>query len=384
MAMSIFALDAMLAALPDIGRSLGITDENRRQLIVTSFWLGLAAGQIFYGPLADRFGRKPVLIPCLLAYAVFGALTAAAHGMAFMLAARFLQGAAAAGIGVLVAAIIRDRYAGDQQAQAQSLISTILLIVPVTAPFLGQQLLQATNWRVLLAAIASLGLAFALWAARLPETLVKSHRRRLAWPAMRAAVAEICSTRAVIGNIAVATLALAAFSAFIHSIQQIVADAFHRPDLLGITFVCFAAPVAVSYYINSRLVERHGSRALLLIALTGTMLFALLHLAVALSLEESLWTFVFLQALTMAWIGLTNANCSALLFDPVGHIAGTTSAMKGLATYGIGAPLGFFIGQMFDGTPIPLIAGFAACGGLALVAALWANPKAPRPAEEAR
>jgi len=155
-----------------------------------------------------------------------------------------------------------------------------------------------------------------------------------------------------------------------------VFDVFQRPAMIGLVFACCAGPMAVSSFLNSRLVLRMGPRRLLLGALAAFTAVSALHLALALLLGETLWTFVLLQAATLACFGLIGANASALAMGPLGHIAGTASSMQGLITTIGGALIGFAIGQMFDGTTVPLLAGFAACGALALLAAFWANPKA--------
>jgi len=139
--------------------------------------------------------------------------------------------------------------------------------------------------------------------------------------------------------------------------------------------------MAASSWLNSRLVMRIGSRRMLLAALTAFTASALVHLAVALSFGETIWSFVVMQALTMACFGLIGANAGALAMAPLGHIAGTASSLQGLMTTIGGALIGYLIGQQFNGTTIPMIAGFAICGGLALIIASWANPKASSQAE---
>ena len=133
--------------------------------------------------------------------------------------------------------------------------------------------------------------------------------------------------------------------------------------------------MAATSYANSRLVMSFGPRKLLLTALLVLTFVSALHLALVLWQGETIWAFVIMQALTMACFGLVGANAGALAMQPLGHIAGTASAVQGmLGTIG-GALIGYGVGQAFDGTTLPLVAGFALCGVLALAVALWANPK---------
>ena len=376
MAANALAIDAMLPALPAIGEALGVATDNRRQLVITVYLLGFGGSQIFYGPLADRFGRKAMLIGCMLCYALFAALAGLAGSMNLLLAARFMQGVAAGGTRVLVVAIVRDRFHGSAMAQVMSLVMIVFMLVPILAPTIGQGILAIAGWRHIFIALAAYALALALWGGvRMPETLASEDRRALSVANIAAAVRQTLGNRISIGNTLAATLAFGGLFGFIGSIQQIVFDVFARPALIGLVFACIAGPMGLSSYANSRLVMRLGARRLLLTALSLFTVMALLHLAIVLAYGETLWVFVVLQALTTACFGLVGANSGALAMEPVGHIAGTASALQGLITTVGGALIGFVIGQLFNGTTVPLIAGFVVCGVLALAVALWANPK---------
>ena len=164
MASNALAIDAMLPALPAIGEALDVAEDNRRQLVITFYLLGFGAAQLVYGPIADRFGRKPLLIGCMAFYAVFAALAGLAGSFTLLLAARFAQGIAAAGSRVLVVAIVRDRFHGPAMAQIMSLTMIVFMIVPVLAPSLGQGVLTIGSWRHIFILLAGYGLALALWA----------------------------------------------------------------------------------------------------------------------------------------------------------------------------------------------------------------------------
>jgi DHA1 family bicyclomycin/chloramphenicol resistance-like MFS transporter len=382
MASNAMAIDVMLPALPAIGEALGVARDNDRQLVITFFLLGYGLSQVAFGPLADRLGRKRLLVGCLLAYAGFGALSGLAGSMELLLAARFTQGIASGGLRVLVVAVVRDRHHGAAMARIMSSAMIVFMIVPVLAPSVGQAVLAIASWRHIFLMLGAYGLGLAAWSAlRLPETLAAEDRRALSVRAIRAAMGETLRRRESIGNTIAATLAFGGLFAFIGSIQQIVFDAFHRPALMGLVFAAVAGPMALSSYANMKLVMRSGPRRLLLRALAALTAIATLHLAVALVWGETVWSFVAFQALTMACFGLVGANSSALAMGPLGHIAGTASALQGLITTIGGALIGLLIGQMFDGTTIPLVAGFAIGGALALPVAIWANPK-ERPAPD--
>lgn len=374
MASNALAIDSMLPALPAIGEALGVDEDNRRQLVITSYLIGFGFAQLAYGPLADRFGRKGLLVGSMVLYAVFSALAGFAGSFSLLLAARLMQGVAAAATRVLVVAVVRDRYEGSAMARIMSLTMIVFMIVPVLAPTLGQGVLAIGTWRHIFIGLAAYGLLLALWVAfRLPETLPAGARRPLSIASIGQAVRETASNRMSAGNTVAVTLAFGALFAFINSVQQIVFDVFGTPQLLGLVFACIAGPMAISSYANSRLVVRLGSRKLLLRALTVFTFISLLHLIVAVAVGETLLSFIIFQALTMCCFGLVGANAGALAMEPLGHIAGTASSLQGLITTVGGALIGFMVGQAFNGTTVPLVAGFFVCGLAALLVAIWAN-----------
>jgi DHA1 family bicyclomycin/chloramphenicol resistance-like MFS transporter len=367
MALNALAIDAMVPALPAIGRALHVATENERQLVVSLYVFGFGTTQIVYGPLSDRFGRKPVLLAALGLYVGFALACAAAGSFALLLAARMLQGAAAAASRVLVVSIVRDRYEGPAMARLMSLAFLVFLLMPVLAPSFGQLTLLFAPWRAIflgLALFATLMLAWSL--VRLPETLHPEYRRALSAAAIWGAARETLTNRQSVGYTLAFTVMMGALMGYINSIQQIVFDVFRRPELIAATFAGVAGPMAVTSYANSRLVERVGTRRLAHAGLTGFTVMAAIHLASA-TAGEGLLVFVVLQGLTMACFGLASANLGALAMQPMGHIAGTASSVQGtVGTIG-GALLGLAIGQSFNGTTLPMIGGFALFGAGGLV-----------------
>jgi len=374
MASNALAIDAMLPALPAIGDALGVAEENRRQLVITFYLLGFGVAQIFYGPLSDRFGRKGLLVGGLLFYGVFATAAGLAGSFTLLLAARMMQGVAAAATRVLVVSIVRDRFEGAGMARIMSLVMIVFMIVPILAPFFGQGVLAVSTWRHIFIGLGVYGVVLAIWTLwRMPETLAPENRRPLSLSKISEAAWFTLRTRQSIGNTVAQTLVMGALFGFIGSVQQIVFDVFRAPDLLPIVFAAIAGPMAFSSYANSRLVTKHGSRKILLRALVAFTFLSAFHLLVAEVFGESIWSFVVLQALTMGCFGLIGANAGALAMEPLGRIAGTASSVQGVITTIGGALIGFAIGQMFNGTTIPFLIGFTLCGAAGLAVSHWAN-----------
>jgi DHA1 family bicyclomycin/chloramphenicol resistance-like MFS transporter len=368
MSLNALAIDAMVPALPAIGEALNVADENRRQLVVSLYVLGFGLTQIVYGPLSDRFGRKPVLIVSLVLYVGFALACWAAPSFTLLLAARMAQGGAAASTRVLVVSIVRDRFEGPRMARIMSLAFLVFLLIPMLAPVFGQLTLLVASWRAIFFGLALGGAIMLLWTlVRLPETLDPRYRRPLNPATIWDGTWQTLSNRQSLGYTLAFTLMMASLMGYINSIQQIVFDIFRRPELIAATFAGVALPMAFTSWLNSRIVERIGTRR---VAHTGLALFtlaALVHLAIVLTGGESLWTFIAMQGLTMACFGLASANFGALAMQPLGHVAGTASSVQGtVGTIG-GALLGLAVGQSFDGTLVPMVGAFATFGAIALL-----------------
>jgi len=386
MALNAFAIDAMVPALPAIGRSLHVLAENHRQLVVVVYFVGFASTQLFWGPLADRFGRKSVLGAGIVLYGLFALLCAFAQSFPILLACRFAMGASAAVTRVLVVAMVRDLFEAEAMARVMSLVFMTFMLVPVLAPNIGQLILLVASWRAIFIVLAFYALAMLLWSSwRLPETLHPEFRRSLALREMASAIAQTVRDPLSRGYTIAITIIFSALIAYISSIQQIVFDVFGEGRYIGLVFASIAAPMAAASWLNSRVVGRHGLRR---VGHTGAAAFAALtitHVAIAFSGHESLPVFVTMQGLTMASFAFTSSNLGTLAMERMAPIAGTAASVQGVTSTLGAATIGFAIGQAFDGSVRPFLVGCAICavGGLITIALtepkrLFA-PMGPRP-----
>jgi DHA1 family bicyclomycin/chloramphenicol resistance-like MFS transporter len=368
-ALNALAIDAMLPALPAIGEALGVASDNQRQLVVSLYVVGFGLTQIIYGPLSDRYGRKPVLIASLLLYLGFALACAAANSFTLLLVARTLQGASAAATRVLVVSIVRDRFEGAEMARLMSLVFLVFLLMPMLAPTFGQLTLLVAPWPAIFFGLAAFSAIMLTWCAlRLPETLRPEYRRPLSFASIWEGARETLTNRQSLGYTLGFSAMMGALMGYINSIQQIVFDVFQRPELLAIVFAAVAAPMAVTSYLNSRLVGRIGTKRLAHAGLFGFTGLSLLHLLLT-GFGETIWVFVVFQGAIMACFGLASANLGSLAMQPLGHVAGTASSVQGTIGTITGALLGLAVGQSFDGTTFPLVAGFALFGAMALLSA---------------
>jgi DHA1 family bicyclomycin/chloramphenicol resistance-like MFS transporter len=370
MALNAFAIDAMIPALPDIGRALNVARENDRQLVVIAYFLGFASTQLLWGPLADRFGRKPILAAGVSLYGIFALLCAFAGSFPLLIAGRAAMGASAAVTRVLVVAMVRDLFEAEAMARVMSLVFMTFMLVPVLAPNIGQFILLFASWRAIFLVLGAYALTMLIWSwYRLPETLHPEFRRPLELHAMARAMLAAVTDRKSLGYTLALTISFSALIAYISSIQQIVFDAFHEGGYIGLVFACIAAPMALASYLNSRVVGRYGLRR---VGHTAALAFAIvtaLHALVVIAGFENLWTFIVLQGLTMGCFAFTSSNLGTLAMENMAPIAGTASSVQGVVSTIGAAAIGFVIGQQFDGTPGPFVIGTALCalGGFVLI-----------------
>jgi DHA1 family bicyclomycin/chloramphenicol resistance-like MFS transporter len=374
MALGALGIDSMLPNLPAIGESLGVADENRRQLIITTYLLGLGCSQVIFGPLADRFGRRPVLLIGLVLYVGFSLLAAFSPTFHLLLAARVLQGIGAAATRAIPISVIRDRYAGREMARVMSLTSLVFMAAPIMAPSLGQLVRVIAAWPWLFGVLAVFGLVLMLWALlRLPETLHPEDRLPIQPRRIAGAFATAARNRTSLCYIFAQTFLFGGILGFITSAQQVFADALRASAQFPLVFGICGCFVAAASLLNAQLVMRLGMRRLSHAALLVYIALAAVHLLVANSGHETLVVFAAFQALTMFCFGLTSGNFGAMAMEPMGHIAGVASSFQGFVAM-VGASLiGFCIGQAFNGTVAPLQAGYLLCGLCALGVVLIAE-----------
>ncbi len=371
MALNAFAIDAMIPALPAIGVDLGVAADNDRQLVVVAYMFGFGSTQLLWGPLADRFGRKPVLAAGVLLYVAFAFLCAFAWSFPLLVAGRIAMGASAAVTRVLVVTMVRDLFEGEAMARVMSLVFMTFMLVPVLAPSLGQAILLVAPWRAIFAVLTVYGIAMLIWSwRRLPETLHPEYRRSLDWREIGSAIGRTLRERQSIGNTIGLTAVFGGLTAYIASIQQIVFDVFNAPNKIALVFAAVAAPMAVASYVNSRVVGRFGLRRVGHSGLIAFTLLTALHALIASTIGENLLIFSLFQGLVMAAFAFTSANLGTLAMAHMGPIAGTASSVQGvIGTIG-GALIGLAIGQRFDGTILPFVIGLAGCGIVALLCVL--------------
>ena len=368
-AMVAISIDAMLPALPEIAATLSPDAPNRAQLVITSFVFGMGLGTLFVGPLADAFGRKPVIYAGTALYALTALACYFANSLDTLLVARVLQGISVAAARVVSMAIMRDLFKGREMAKIMSFVMMVFIMVPAIAPLMGQAIIALASWHAIFLVYILFAAVIILWfGLRQPETLPKENRRPLDFGILLAATKELFTHRIVVISILAQTLTMAALFATLSSMQGVFEQRFARADSFPLWFAFIALGSASGSIINSRVVMRLGMRPVITAAYTGvlTLTLVLLGLNASGAMPEILAfpAHILWSIALFSMMSLTMGNLNALAMEPVGHIAGlAASVMTSVATVA-SVVLAVPVGLAFNGTAIPLMAGvavFVAC-----------------------
>lgn len=373
-ALQALAIDAMLPALARISHDLGATSDNQRQLVVGLFLIFAGVGSLIPGSLADRFGRRRVVLGCVAGYIVLTIVSALVTTFNALLLTRALLGLASAGLAVLPPAIIRDRYEGDRMARQQSSIQMVFMIIPMIAPTLGQAVFLVAGWRWIFGMMAALGGIVLVWTwFRLPETLDPDHRQLIHPAAIARSMQRIVTTRSAIGYVLGMALIQGALFGYVNCAQQLVAEHFGAGIRFPAIFGGMALMMATTAFINSRIVERFGARRVSHAALIAYICASLSQLVLATGGHETLWSFIPVMTANLCLMGFIGANFGSIAMQPFARGAGAAASAQAFIRMVMAATLGSLIGQAYDGTARPLAVSLLGAGGIALIAVLFSE-----------
>jgi len=372
-----FGTDAMLPALPEIGSTLQLANENRVQLIVSSFMLGTGLGQLFFGPFSDYLGRKPAILLGLGIFMAGSVMSLMAQSFEVMLAGRMLQGLGVAGPRTASLAMVRDLFKGRDMARIMSFVMSVFILVPALAPLIGQSVMLTWGWRsIFIAFILFAMIAFAMMALTQPET--HRRRRRFSVADLWQAVATVFTNRQTMGFALVAGLNFAAFVVYLSSAEQVFREIFHVGRLFPLYFAIMALAIGAASLVNARLVMRLGMHRLITRAITALAGLSLLYVAVisVYPAAENLWVFLAWGVASFFSVGLVFGNVNALAMEPMGENAGIAAAIIGAVSTVLAVVIGVPLAQLYNGSTWPLVAGFVVLG-LGCLTVIKLTPRAP-------
>ncbi|SJL83220.1 Bicyclomycin resistance protein [Vibrio palustris] len=367
-ALTPLAIDMYLPAMPDIAKDFGVTS-GAVQVTLTVYTAGFALGQLIHGPLADSYGRRPVMIIGTILFALAAMTCATAESVIELTWVRAAQGFAGAAAAVVIQAVVRDMFDREDFARAMSFVTLVVTLAPLLAPMIGGHLAVWYGWRAVfwvLTLFSLLVIALVLW--KIPETLKAENRQPVHLMNTLRHYKTLLTNPQAMGLILSGAFSFSGMFAFLTAGSFVYIDLFHvTPNEFGYLFGLNIVALIIFTIINGRLVKKVGSHAMLRFGLVVQLL-AGTGLFVGWWLNLGLWGMVPFVVMFIGTISTIGSNSMGLLLSGYPHMAGTASSMAGTLRFGIGSLVGTLVAALPDGVQWPMIVVMAGCsllsGGL--------------------
>jgi DHA1 family bicyclomycin/chloramphenicol resistance-like MFS transporter len=363
------SMDMYLVSLPDIAHVLA-APTARVQLTISSYLIGFAVGQVVYGPLSDRYGRRPVLLAAVAVYVISTFACAATQSVDPLIGARFLQGIGGSGSIVLARAIVRDLYSGVRAARELSLMSSISAFGPIVAPMIGGVFQTAFGWRASFIFMGCAAVIAAAVAARLlPETLRRRSGAPVSLWSMVGGFGSVLRHRGFVVYLGILTASYAGLFAWVSGASVVLQSVYGLSAVtFGFTFALGAAGYMVGALIAARLVVRLGldrtmGLGAIVIAAGGLALTAVVAAGI-----PGIWL-VAAMALYLAGLGLAMPQAMAGALTPFPDSAGTAASLLGLVQQTVAAIVAAVIGGYLGHSAWPVTGVVVAMGCITFL--LW-------------
>jgi len=373
MATIAISIDTILPAFDEIETHFALDPNNSPiSLTITVFFISMGVATLVWGPLADRFGRKPVMFSALALIVVGALISTFATSFGVLLIGRVLWGAAAAGPRTVILAIVRDSYEGDVMSRIMSLVTAVFLVVPILAPGLGELLLVFGSWRLTTAAAAVLAIIGSLWFTRLGETLAPESVLPMEVGRVARAAKMVAGNRHTMLFTLATTLAYGAFFPWLGSSTQMIGTIYGRPSQFAFFFGLNAALMAVAIVFSARAVPRVGTQRVLVTLMSLSVATSATYVLVSLNTDgvPPFWVWFALVTVLTAANSCTTPLLQTLSLAPMGAIAGTASSVTGAMVFIGGGILGSIIDGFIATTVTAFGAGFLVLIGVGLMAVL--------------
>lgn len=359
--------DLYLPAMPAMSRALG-ADAGTVELTISGYLVGFSLGQLLWGPIGDRYGRRRPVALGLVLFVVGSAGCASAGSLEAMIAWRVMQAVGACAGVVLARAMVRDLYAGARAAQMLSTLMTVMAIAPLLGPMLGGQILAVAGWRAVFWSLVGVGVATLAALSILPETLQADRRSREPLGRALLRYGELICNRRLVGYAGAGGFFYGGMFAYVAGTPFAYITYHHVPaQLYGVLFAAGIAGIMATNLVNSRLVARLGSEPLLVAGAAWAAIAGTALAVAAWSGWGGLWGLAVPLFGFIAAAGFIVANSIAGALAGFPERAGAVSALVGAIHYGSGIIGSALVGACADGTPWPMgwVIGLAGLGSLA-------------------
>jgi len=371
-----FSIDAVLPALGEIGRIFELKNNNQSQWVIIGIFSGMTIGQLIAGPLSDAIGRKCILFTGIIIYFMGSLLCFSTQSFEWFLVGRFIQGLGVSGPYVASISIVRDKYSGAQMARIMSLIMMVFMVAPAIAPSLGQLIIHFFGWREIFVLYMVYATVVGAWVAlRLEETLLPENRLPMRIDAFKEGFKEVVSNKTTMSYLLCAGFCFGGFIGYLGTSQQIFMQQFGKTGQeFSAYFAVLAGVMGIASFTNSKIVMKFGMRPICIYGFLGLCLISLIFLLIQLAgVTVSFWMFMLYACILFLLFGTLFGNLNAIAMEPMGHVAGMASAIIGAASSVLSLILASIIGQLYNGTLIPMTCGFMILCGLAFVMTIYEN-----------
>ncbi len=377
--MSIVALsiDALLPALPEISSTLGVTNPNDNQLLITMIFLGLGFGQLLFGPLSDSFGRKPMVYIGFGVFIIASIVCVTTKSFEVMIIGRILQGFGLSSPRSIALSMIRDSYSGNYMAKIISIVVMFFILVPVVAPTLGQLILNFYDWKTIFYFNLFAGVLIMIWFwRRQKETLALENRIKFSSTLFIDGTKAFFKHKQAVAFTFVSGFITGSFMVYLSTSQQIFQEQYNLAEMFPYIFASLAISVGLATYLNSRLVVKYGMLKIAYIACIAYAIISLLYVILFWNGNNpSIFILLTFFALQFFAVGFLFGNLRALAMQPLGHIAGIGAAINGFISTVMAVPIANYIGEFVNTSVLPLFIGFSIFGVLSLLVFLTMKNK---------
>ena len=372
-ALGAFGIDTYLPAFPQLAAHFGV-EEGRIQLSLTSYFLALALGQVFYGPISDRVGRRGPLIVGFLLYSAASLASVFAPSIGVLIGLRFVQGIGACAGMVIARAVVRDLAKGEKAAKLFALMILVLGVSPILAPLLGSLLIAFFPWHSIFWAMGAMGLgAVAMVALFLPETLPSDRRGEAGLAPAFKTYGRLLRDRTYVGTALIGGLSQGAVFAYLAGSPFVFIELHGvSPTVYALLFALNASALIGAAQFNVMLFRRFGATRLVRSAAALQTLAALGLLTIAWLGADTVPLIACLLFVTLGCHGILGPTTSLLAIEPWPENAGSASALMGSLQFACGAVASALVSLLADGTTVPMAASITLCAAAGLALA-WAT-----------
>jgi len=362
------AIDALLPAIAKIGISINSLDATDNQLLITMIFLGLGVGQLFFGPLSDCYGRKPVVYVGFVVFTTASIICVLAPSLELMIMGRILQGIGLSAPRTISISIIRDTYSGDYMAKVMSFVTAFFILIPVVAPAIGKAIMDVFGWEAIFYLQLLFALVIGIWFwRRQPETLHPEYKIPFSSHVFIDGLKELVKYKDTLAFTVVSGLITGSFLVYLSASQHVFEGQYGLEDEFPYIFAGLAISIGLATFLNGTLVLRFGMRKLAFSALAFFSGFAILYLILFWnSSNPSLIVLIGFLSVQFFCLGFVWGNIRSIAMEPIGHIAGIGAAITGFISTVLSIPIAAYVGSFVQETVLPMFIGLAICGLLSL------------------